>query len=63
MESGQLIVNLRAEAAPETLEVALRESLNAAAAQLSSVAFRVEHLEHFRPGKPQPTHRLATVTL
>ncbi len=53
--SGQLIVNCRAEAAPETI----RAAVEAAAAELtaSGVTARTEHLEFFRPGKPQPTHR------
>ena len=50
--SGQIIVNLRAEAAPERL----REALEAAVAGLP-VRGSVEHLEFFRPGKPVPTHR------
>ena len=57
VESGQLIVNLRAEAAPEALGAALREAL--AAAALPGMTAALEHLEHFRPGKPSPTHRFA----
>jgi len=67
--SGQLILNLRAEAAPDTLRIAVeaalvRLSLRAAPheAALPALHARVDHLEHFRPGKPQPTHRdLASV--
>jgi G3E family GTPase len=53
--SGQLIVNCRAEAAPETI----RDAVQAAAAELerSGLTAQLEHLESFRPGKPQPTHR------
>ncbi len=58
LESGELIINLRAEADPEALKVAVLQSLGAAG-EVDVVA-RVEHLEHFRPGKPQPTHRLAS---
>jgi Ni2+-binding GTPase involved in maturation of urease and hydrogenase len=57
LEKGQIIVNIRAETAPEVLEQALRTSLGAASKQFPLVEFSVEHLEHFRPGKPQPTHR------
>jgi G3E family GTPase len=57
VSSGQLIVNVRAEAEPE----ALREALQIAVARLGrasdGITARVEHLESFRPGKPQPTHR------
>jgi G3E family GTPase len=49
--SGQLIINARAEASPE----ALRDAVTAAVASLPGA--RLEHLEHFRPGKPTPTHR------
>jgi hypothetical protein len=34
--------------------------LDEAAADMR-VTTTVEHSEHFRPGRPQPTHRLATV--
>jgi G3E family GTPase len=57
VNSGQLIINLRAEADPERL----REAVASAVAELSSatggVEARLDHLEHFRPGKPVPTHR------
>ena len=55
--NGQLILNLRAEAAPETLRTAVEESLAALAQKFPLLTARLEHLEHFRPGKPQPTHR------
>jgi hypothetical protein len=55
--SAQLIVNLRAEAAPETLSVALEKALATLSHRFPSVLTRLEHLEHFRPGKPEPTHR------
>ncbi len=57
LESGELIINLRAEADPEALKIAVLQSLGAHG-EVDVVA-RVEHLEHFRPAKPSPTHRLA----
>jgi G3E family GTPase len=60
LEAGQLILNLRAEADPELLKATVLAALGAVAAQIA-VAPRVEHLEHFRPGKPTPTHRLAGI--
>jgi len=57
IESGELIINLRAEADPKHLKDVVTETL-----QLLSrdgLTLRIEHLEHFRPGKPQPTHRFA----
>jgi G3E family GTPase len=58
LESGELIINLRAEADPEALKVAVLQSLGASGEE--DVVARVEHIEHFRPGKPQPTHRMAS---
>ena len=57
-KSGQLIINLRAEAAPEALHHAISEALAKIAENGSGVTATLEHLEHFRPGKPEPTHRL-----
>ncbi len=58
--NGYITVNLRAEAAPELL----REILEMAALELVASApytiLKIEHLESFRPGKPQPTHRMAS---
>ncbi len=53
--SGQLILNCRAEAAPELI----RDAVTAAVAALNCDGRRaeIEHLEFFRPGKPRPTHR------
>ena len=55
IENGQLIINLRAEGDPETLRAAVETALAAAPAQLTAT---LDHLEHFRPGKPEPTHRV-----
>lgn len=56
--SGQVIVNLRAEADPEMLAGALREALPFAAQAVMGLQAQLEHLEFFRPGKPVPTHRV-----
>lgn len=58
VSSGQLILNLRAEAAPDVLGGAVREGLAAAAAGFPGMRATLDHLEHFRPGKPTPTHRI-----
>ena len=55
LESGELLLNIRAEAPPEDLEAATQAAL----AAISSAKLSVRRLEHFRPGKPQPTHRHA----
>ncbi len=61
VESGQLIINLRAEAAPELLHKAVTEALRLAGETIPHLFIRLEHLENFRPGKPQPTHRLTSM--
>src|SRR5438128_2373035 len=58
VHSGQLVVNLRAEAAPEVLRDSVRSAVAGLAEDFGGLQARLEHLEHFRPGKPQPTHRL-----
>ena len=54
---GQLIVNLRAEAAPQDLVVALKESLHVVSQGFTGLTATLDHEEHFRPGRPEPTHR------
>jgi hypothetical protein len=52
--AGELLLNLRAEADPELLRVSVLDALAACGCEAT-----VKHLEHFRPGKPEPTHRMA----
>jgi G3E family GTPase len=58
VKKGQLIVNARAESAPNILADAVREGLAAAAAKFHTLKATIDHMEHFRPGKPTPTHRI-----
>lgn len=53
VEGGVLVVNLRAEADPEEL----KGVVEAALANLP-VRAALEHLERFRPARPQPTYRM-----
>ena len=53
---GQLILNLRAEAAPDVLGTGVRDGLAAAAEAFPTLVATLDHFEHFRPGKPTPTH-------
>ena len=57
--SGELIVNLRAEADPESL---LKSVLDAVATLTARIGARAEilHTEHFRPARPVPTYRMAS---
>jgi Ni2+-binding GTPase involved in maturation of urease and hydrogenase len=57
VESGQLILNLRAEADPEVLRRAIKVAVDALPGQFENLRATIEHLEFFRPGKPEPTHR------
>ena len=55
--SGQLIINCRAEADPDTLSGAVRDTIAEINHLVPGLDARLEHHEHFRPGKPRPTHR------
>lgn len=57
LDAGKLIINCRAEGAPDVLNAALSAALTEVGKQHPQLFLRLEHLEHFRPGKPQPTHR------
>jgi Ni2+-binding GTPase involved in maturation of urease and hydrogenase len=57
VDGGALIVNLRAEGDPDLLSTVVARAL-AETAAAHAVTHRVEHEEHFRPGQPNPTHRL-----
>lgn len=54
VEGGELILNIRAEAEPETLRDAVLQTLTS----VRRLRLEVEHLEHFRPPRPVPTHRV-----
>jgi len=58
VRKGQLIINLRAEAAPDLLGTAVRNGLESTAKKFPTLTATIDHLEHFRPGKPTPTHRI-----
>lgn len=55
---GELIVNLRAEGSPEVLRDVVRETLAELAADRAA-SVEIVHMEHFRPARPRPTHRMA----
>jgi G3E family GTPase len=58
LTEGELIVNLRAEGDPSRLNDITIAALDAVARDCR-VQIAVDHIEHFRPGRPQPTHRMA----
>ena len=53
--TGQLIVNIRAEAHPDEIKTILESTLS----ESFSDSLKLEHVEHFKPGRPVPTHRYA----
>lgn len=57
VKGGELIINLRAEAPPDVLAATVKESVPAVAARFATLQAKLDHLEHFRPGRPNPTHR------
>ena len=60
LSGGELILNLRAEGPPEVLRKTVEDAVAAGAAASGALA-QVQHLEHFRPAQPVPTHRLEVV--
>ena len=56
IDSGELLINLRAEAAPEALDAAVTATL--AGLKTKNIDSKLSHSEHFRPGQPVPTHRI-----
>lgn len=56
LRQGQLVVNLRAEAPPEILRQCLDEAV--ASVSTEHVQLELEHVESFRPGQPEPVHRV-----
>lgn len=56
--SGQLIVNLRAEADPDILNQAVTDAIKQTETDHPKITGTLDHVEHFRPGKPEPTHRM-----
>jgi Ni2+-binding GTPase involved in maturation of urease and hydrogenase len=57
VREGLLILNLRAEADPDLL----RNEVMTALFTFPGVSMRVEEIAAFRPGRPTPTHRFATL--
>jgi Ni2+-binding GTPase involved in maturation of urease and hydrogenase len=58
LKTGQLVVNIRAEADPEEINTILENVLKKGFASI----LKLDHVEFFRPGRPTPTHRYAGAT-
>lgn len=59
LKSGELTINMRAEVDPEELRHRVKAAVEMSARAYPGLTLHWEHLEAFRPGKPQPTHRLS----
>jgi G3E family GTPase len=57
MEAAEVILNLRAEGSPELLQSAVQAALDEVRDSHPALQITTDHLEHFRPGRPVPTHR------
>lgn len=59
MRRGELIVNLRVEADPDRLIDALQKAIDHQRVKDATIQINLDHEEHFRPGRPTPTWRMA----
>jgi Ni2+-binding GTPase involved in maturation of urease and hydrogenase len=57
---AEMIVNLRAEGDPDRLRAIVERAVDEAA-RAHAASYDIVHCEHFRPARPQPTHRLAAL--
>jgi Ni2+-binding GTPase involved in maturation of urease and hydrogenase len=62
LKSGQLIINARVEMPPDQIYGATTAGLDELRKHHPELHISLEHEEHFRPGKPEPTHRLTALT-
>ena len=60
VESGRLIIDLRAEATPEALRDSVRAAITRLTDRDTGLKPGMEHLDYLRPGKPTPTHGMTT---
>ncbi len=61
IDEGELLVNMRCEADPDILDAATREAFISVIEERFSLSCEETHREHFRPGQPNPTHRMTEV--
>jgi G3E family GTPase len=57
-QTGELTINMRAEAAPEVLRDTVKAAVEICAQPNTGLRTDWQHMEFFKPGKPLPTHRL-----
>jgi len=56
--TAKLVMNARVSGDPDLLDAALRRALEELASD-TGIGITLETSQHFRPGRPEPTHRLA----
>jgi Ni2+-binding GTPase involved in maturation of urease and hydrogenase len=59
LDACEVTLNVRAEADPARLESAVRRAFREEGADRRATV-TIDHLERFRPGRPVPTHRMAS---
>jgi G3E family GTPase len=57
VNEGNIVVNLRAEAPPDSLENALRSATVRVTAKDGTIVLQIGRVEAFIPSRPEPTHR------
>jgi Ni2+-binding GTPase involved in maturation of urease and hydrogenase len=61
LETGELLLNLRAEADPDALEKAVTRAIAETCGRPEfQIRAEIAHAQHFRPGQPNPTHRFTS---
>jgi Ni2+-binding GTPase involved in maturation of urease and hydrogenase len=60
LSDGELIINLRAEGDPDRLKAVVLDGVERATRE-AGVTAALQHIEHFRPARPMPTHRMAAI--
>ena len=58
---GNLLLNLRAEADPKLLHETMHRATQLMEKRCSHVTATLNHLQAFRPARPQPTHRISSL--
>jgi G3E family GTPase len=59
LTAGELILNLRAEGDPQHLRTTAVAALETVCTD-SNIVATIAHIDSFRPGRPEPTHRMVT---
>ena len=58
LESGEILINMRAESDPDLLHNSSVEALKDVLEVKFGMDYIIDHIEHFRPGQPVPTFRV-----